>query len=525
MSLPYDKENPVDIERYAKNLIGKSFYDVLVDFFTKKLFNEYMVGEVPSEYNSISEDSNLFKEKVEYYNNPRGKGSLGNLIEEYYFFYKPNSDSKSDFAEANTELKVTPYELTKKGMRAGERLVIGMIPNSEPIDTNFDTSHVLDKLKLILLVLYHRDREKQRIHYSIDYVKLFSILSSYLENDLKIIKDDYRIICEKIVNGRAHELSESDTRYLGACTKGADAKSSFARQYYSDVPAKRRAFSLKQSYMSYIINHYIINDSNYYPDGLEDRMENSIPLEIDDSIFKLGELDRVSFDDEILKKIGFYKGYSESQLYAEFNINSKAKHSNILLINRMLGVKTLRAEEFEKANIKIKTIRVQKNGKPKESMSFPKIIIKDFVKEEFEHSEVYRYFYETRFLFVVFEESSFGDFILKGAKFWNMPIQDLEGIGGSEWRAYQEKFDEGVNFVVKQNRNGDDVISNDLPGKKDTKIFHLRPHANKSAYLIGNRRYGNGDEKDMDELPNGDKMTHQCFWLNNDYIADIIKDV
>lgn len=32
-----------------------------------------------------------------------------------------------------------------------------------------------------------------------------------------------------------------------------------------------------------------------------------------------------------------------------------------------------------------------------------------------------------------------------------------------------------------------------------------------------------GSDADMDLLPNGDKITSQCFWLNNDYISKVIK--
>ena len=39
------------------------------------------------------------------------------------------------------------------------------------------------------------------------------------------------------------------------------------------------------------------------------------------------------------------------------------------------------------------------------------------------------------------------------------------------------------------------------------------------------KKYGKGKESDMDELPDGNKMTHQCFWLNKQYIANIIKDM
>ena len=73
--------------------------------------------------------------------------------------------------------------------------------------------------------------------------------------------------------------------------------------------------------------------------------------------------------------------------------------------------------------------------------------------------------------------------------------------------------------------NTEYIVENDLLKKKETEIFHLRPHSDKSAYLIKGKKYGNGKETDMDELPNGDKMTKQCFWLNNTYIEKVIKDI
>lgn len=52
-----------------------------------------------------------------------GKGAAGNVIEESWFGYRPNSDPTPDFEEAGVELKVTPFEKTAKGIRAKERLV------------------------------------------------------------------------------------------------------------------------------------------------------------------------------------------------------------------------------------------------------------------------------------------------------------------------------------------------------------------------------------------------------------------
>ena len=66
---------------------------------------------------------------------------------------------------------------------------------------------------------------------------------------------------DKNKNGKAEEISEGDTNYLGACTKGANANS-LREQPFSDVKAMQRAFCLKNSYMSYILNHYIANKTN-----------------------------------------------------------------------------------------------------------------------------------------------------------------------------------------------------------------------------------------------------------------------
>ena len=112
MNLPYDKHNPLAIEKYAKKLEGKKFFEVLKDYYSNSEIRESGIGY---------SEKNELQEKIAYFNNPRGKGSLGNLLEEYYFYYKPNSDSNPDFLEAGTELKVTPIEKKRDGsLKAGE---------------------------------------------------------------------------------------------------------------------------------------------------------------------------------------------------------------------------------------------------------------------------------------------------------------------------------------------------------------------------------------------------------------------
>lgn len=482
--LPYDDSIPESIEDYSKKLIDKSFAQILDQEF--------------------SENNEIATELKKYYNNPRSKGGLGNLIEKYFFYYEPNSSPEPDFPKAGVELKVTPYEkLQNKKNKAGERLVIGMIPNDKPIDSDFDKSHVLEKLKLVLLVLYLREKENDRIDYKIKYSKLFSILGEACSEDLEIIKSDYEIISKKIIEGKAHELSESDTMYLGACTKGATASKSLKPQYYNeDVKAKRRAFSLKQGYMTFILNKYIFKDVDTYEPIVEKK-----------------NITKKEFEEIILSKVHKYKGWTEQELRKEFDmVDSSALHIFSRLSFAILGTKSNNAEEFIKSDTVVKAIRVEKDGRIKENISFPSINFMDFIEEEWEDSEIFNYFSEKRFLFVIYQDDG-ENYKLDKSFFWNMPMKDLDGIGKEEWLKNQSIIREGVELTPKANQ-----VKNNFPNSRDTEIFHLRPHAGKSVYLISGKKYGNGDlKKDSDLLPNGDMMVKQSFWLNKNYILKIVR--
>ncbi|WP_419775356.1 Sau3AI family type II restriction endonuclease [Ignavigranum ruoffiae] len=483
MNCNFDETNPIEIENYARKLIGKTFKQILIE--------------------EVQEEEKAY-ELCDYYNNPRGKGSLGNLIEEYYFKYKPNSVSEADFSEAGVELKVTPYEIKKNGeLKAGERLVLGMIPNNEPVAETLDEAHILDKIKLMLLILYLRDRNINRIDYSIDYVSLLSLYSKELADDFEVLKSDYEIIKNKIKEGKAHELSESDTMYLGACTKGSTAARSMQPQYYNPtVLAKRRAFSLKQGYMTFLINKYIKPGVVTY-----------------EEISKEKNISKNEFEEKVKALISPYIGMTESQLLEAFGSQMRRRKDRYsTFVFKMLGIRGTKSEELEKSNTIVKTIRINKNGRIKESMSFPTIKFKDFVNEEWEESAVYQLFSENRFLFAIFQENNEGELYFKGVKFWNMPMTDLDEMAQYEWLEIQEIIRRGVIFRISGNR-----VKNNIPTSTKTKIIHMRPHASKAAYYIPSIDFVKGDvDRDADQLPNGDYMTRQCFWLNNKYLEEIL---
>lgn len=109
-----DFSDPSSIERYAANLDGMTFRDILE------------LGIAP-EGESAPKD----------------------------FGYKANSDDRPDFPEAGVELKATCFDVLKNGRKsAGERLVLTMIPYDRPVSLDYDSSHLKTKLSNILLIYY-----------------------------------------------------------------------------------------------------------------------------------------------------------------------------------------------------------------------------------------------------------------------------------------------------------------------------------------------------------------------------------
>lgn len=119
-------------------------------------------------------------------------------------------------------------------------------------ELTFESSSFYTKANKMLIMLYQYEKEQSLGDYRI--LKVF--LNEFSEEDLAVIQRDWEIIISKIKNGEAHLISEADTMYLSACTKGAN-KESVRKQPFSPLRAKQRAFSLKASYMTGIIRKHL----------------------------------------------------------------------------------------------------------------------------------------------------------------------------------------------------------------------------------------------------------------------------
>jgi len=469
--LPYDKTSPKSILSYAQNLQDKSLVDV------------------------------LGPEIVQTY---KGKGKLGQLLEELYFQYKPNSNSEPDFKEARVELKTSPIKKISKGFVSKERLVFNIINYLEEHKEQFRTSSFWKKNHLLLLMFYLYEQETIDLKYVFKIIRLWQFPAT----DLKIIKDDWEAIIKKIRDGKAHEISEGDTLYLGACTKGAD-HNSLRPQPFSDERAMQRAFSLKSKYLNYIIEKSLLKEELVIDYEEYDKIlgENIVSEPSSYLRVNFGDAEPVvktiydykrgeTFEELINRKFAPYFGLSEVEIFDKLAIADTHSKSKFFLLSReiikaILGVTKNKIEEFEKADIEMKTIRLEAKGSLKESMSFAQIKFKEIIHEEWENS----YWYSTltkRFFFVVFQKDH-DCYILKRVLFWTMPPGDLK-IAKDFWLDTKAKIEsDDYNHFIK--------IS-------DNRICHVRPKG--------------ANSKDVMETPTGRLEKKKCYWLNSSYIRQVV---
>lgn len=430
--------------------------------------------------------------------NEKSKGNLGHIIEESYFGYEINSSKDADFSDLGIELKVTGIKKNKNGtLSAKERLVLNIINYEEEAKKDFYTSSFWMNNNHLLIIFYKWIPNVSRADYKI----IKAHLHKFSPEDLEIIKQDWEVISDKINSGIAHKISEADTNYLAASTKGAN-RNSTRKQPFSDVPAMQRAYSLKQSYMTALVRNLI-------------QKEDLVRFTTSE------ELQRKTFANILLEKFSPYVGLSISQISSEtgIDVNTKSKHFLQQFVSNLLGIKGTKLsqiEEFSKSNIQLKTIRLEKNGIPKEHMSFKNVDFIEWSNETWEESWVKNYFEETKFLFVVFEykETKAGnpyrELYFKGIKLWNLPLEIIDNKLFDFWQHVQSLIQVGLKLTEEKQKSRI-IVRNNLPKPGNNELCHIRPKAR------------NG--QDRVQLPDGRFITKQAFWFDNEFIGKLLKEL
>ena len=159
----------------------------------------------------------------------------------------------------------------------------------------------------------------------------------------------------------------------------------------------------------------------------------------------------------------------------------------------------------------IKTIRIEENGKIKESISFPAFRFTDIVEQDWETCDLREELETTKYMFFVFKKEK-DDYIFKGIKLWNMPELDIETSVMEMWKKTYNTINSGN--IVRYIKDG--KRKTNFVGMSENEVCHVRPHGR--------------DAQDTFKLPVADKVTgateytKQCFWINSSYIIEIFKE-
>lgn len=429
-----------------------------------------------------------------------GKGNFGQILEKFYFGYEPNSNAEPDFAEADLELKTTPLKSLKNGsFRSKERLVLNIIDYLNVHNEEFLYSSFWKKNSHLLIIFYLFERDLNKLDYIIPLIGDWN----FPRKDFEIIKKDWLTIRQKIREGKAHELSESDTFYLGACTKGSKG-GNLRDQPFNAEKAKQRAYSLKQGY----VNHIIATIS-------QDEEEDYGHL-----IDSLVVAEKKTIVEVVQEKFAPYIGKDVEELIEILGLdaldrNSKRFHSSIVLnlTRKIFDVPMHKniedhIEEFKKSDVKIKTVRLDNSDRPCEDVSLPAFDYFEIYNGSWRESSLKEHI-ERKYLFVFFQYDGVYRLRLRKVKFWNM---DQEGQRAAQkiWLDLKSLITKGQ-IVKRIHPNG--RRSTHFPSIKTINI-HIRPHAINSM--------------DTNPLPMRDEVTEKLeytkhsFWFNKDYVRDRI---
>ncbi|MBE4704247.1 Sau3AI family type II restriction endonuclease [Spiroplasma platyhelix] len=421
--------------------------------------------------------------------NLEDKGYVGYVIESY-FGVKRNNSSKPDLSHLGIEIKTTPLKKlkNKNEFSVKERMVLNIINFHQENLEDFYQSSFFIKNKKILMVFYLFNNEISDKNYFIHTIN-YHDLSKISLKDLNIIKKDWEIIVNKIKTGRAHELSERLTKYLGACPKGNKKSNSLVTQPFSDIKAMRRAYSFKPHYLKYLLMQ----------DCYKDKLIK----------FNINENDNLV--DFIFQKLFPYINLTAKELCKKFNINYKRKDKHYAILKEIFGINSFNnVEELLKENIKIRTYTIKPNNVIQEE--FPFLIVNPHEFEyknenSFYDSELYNYFINTKFIFVGFKKDDDNTYIAK-ISYFEFPekyLNKLETI----WNDTRRKFQGEIILNLKYTKKGKIITTNNLISKKNGYIGHIRPRAQ--------------DKNNEYWIPCDKKITRQCYWLNKEFVQENFK--
>lgn len=415
------------------------------------------------------------------------KGSIGQLFETQIFNKKLDNLSEADLeffideyhqellehykTNIKVELKVTAAKQLKNGkFRAKERLVLSLIDYMMDYPEELKDSHLYSKIELMLIIYYLYDPNLTKEEYHL----LASFFYNMSKHDISIIEEDYKIIISKIKNGEAHLLSGADTFYLEACTK-ASSGSVTRSQKYSEIPAKQRAFALKNSFMSTLLN----NNLNDKPEIVHDEKNDLM---------------------HIKKVLDGMIGKTYNSLKAEYAPNiGNPKNEKAIVFRKALGVKTNSLDDlslFKKANVQFKTFNITHTLAPSDGVNYFSLNWNDFDTDAWEESRLFEVL-NTKFFYCYFQKN-------KETKELTFAGYKFHGFTEEEIDAAKRDWTKVCNLYL----SGADIEEN---------LHTLKQSQNELFYV---RTKGENKEKSQRVYNNGQTIKGVAWWINNKWLKN-----
>lgn len=207
-----------------------------------------------------------------------------------------------------------------------------------------------------------------------------------------------------------------------------------------------------------------------------------------------------------------YRDIPSTMLAEMFRVNMGAKNALNALAYKMVenSGSLVLTQLLSDNDFRFKTVRLDKYGRLKESMSLPVFRYNDIVDETWETSELRNYFNQKIFAFMVFRAEN-KELFLNKIIMWKMPESILESSVCEVWKRMHHLLKQGL--VVKYIDDNGRYFTY-FPSSAENAYVHVRPHAQ--------------NRQDTLPLPVADKLTgliqypKHSFWLNRAYILKII---
>ncbi|MCB2313454.1 hypothetical protein LGL55_20455 [Clostridium tagluense] len=434
-----------------------------MEFKTEKNLLEYtknIIGKTFKELDTL----NLLSKGI------KDKGVLGKIVETGFYKYPLNNNAKADFPDLGIELKVTGFVRNKnKTLSAKERLSLSKIDYFEIINEKFEFSKLISKNRKLLVIWYEYKKENST-NYGDFLIHNFQLYNMNIDED--IFRNDFNIIRNKVILGQAHKLSEGDTSYLGAATKGQG--SNLVKQPNSIMDAKSRGFSLKNSYMTGILRS--LNSEQLKTTKFKTVTEyiNTILL----PYFSMTQID-------IWEK-----------LTGERRSLPVPNQFNKMISNKLLGKDSdlpSKDDLFNKTNYIIKNASFDKNGYPLERLSFRNLTLSEF-DLEWEYSEWKTFFEEVTIVVICYEGTN-------GEK---QGFRKLDSIEKITFNANDiDLFEESYNRIRESIQKRDSLLL-PRPNSFENQVLEIAPKGGKGA-----NAYNTFFDNDT---------TKTCFMLSKDFL-------